>query len=58
MEERGKIQIVQLAWTQADRLSDQQRDLGCAATMASLPGERAIDFLTDLANENAFDVAV
>jgi hypothetical protein len=56
VEEGGEFQIVQLAWGQANRLSDQQRDRSCAAAVAGLPGERAIDFLADLANEYAFDV--
>jgi hypothetical protein len=56
MEEGGEFQIVQLAWGQADCLSDQQRDRSSAAAVACLPGERAIDFLADLANEDALDV--
>jgi hypothetical protein len=37
-------------------LSDQQRDRNGAAAVTGLPGERAIDFPADLANEYALDV--
>ena len=56
VEEAREFQIVQLARSQADRLANQQRDRSRAAAMASLPGERAIDFPADLAHKNAFDV--
>jgi hypothetical protein len=56
VEEGGEFQIVQLAWGQANRLSDQQRNRSCTAAVACLSGERAIDFLADLAHEDAFDV--
>jgi hypothetical protein len=37
-------------------LSDQHRDRSGAEAVTGLPGERAIDFLADLANEDVFDV--
>jgi hypothetical protein len=56
VEEGGEFQVVQFIGSQADRLSDQQRDRSCTAAMAGLPGERAIQLLGYLPNENAFDV--
>jgi hypothetical protein len=57
VKERGKIQMVQLAWSEADRLTDQQGNCSRATAVTRLPGQRAIDFLADLANEDGFDVA-
>jgi hypothetical protein len=51
-----EFQIVQLSFYQADRLSDQQGDRSCASTMTGLPRECAINLLTDLTDQNAFDV--
>jgi hypothetical protein len=56
VEEGGEFQVVQFIGSQADRLSDQQRDRSGAATVTGLPGERAIQLLGYLPNENAFDV--
>ncbi len=56
VKEGGKIQIVQLVWSEADRLPDQQGDCSGATPVTCLPGKRAIDFLADLANEDGFDV--
>jgi hypothetical protein len=49
VEEGGEFQIVQLAWGQADCLSDQQRNRSRAATVACLSGECTIDSPADLA---------
>ena len=56
VEEGREFQIVQFACGHADHLSDQQRDRSRAAAVTGLPGERAINFLADLAHEYAFDV--
>jgi hypothetical protein len=42
VEKGGEFQVVQFIGSQADRLSDQQRDRSGAATVTCLPGERAI----------------
>jgi len=56
VEKGSKFQIVQLACSQIEHLSDQQRDRSGPPAMASLPGECTIDFFADLPHEDAFDV--